>query len=108
MTTSRDDIPPERPPATTLKGREDQLIAAAIDLAAKQIKTGKASSQVITHFLKLGSTREQVEQARLRGEVELLQAKIDGMASAERMEALYAEAIQAMQIYQGHREEVIE
>jgi len=108
LTTSRDEKPPERPPATTLKGREDQLIAAATDLAEKQIREGKASSQVITHYLKLGSTREQVEQERLRGEVRLLEAKIEGMASAERMDALYAEAIKAMSRYQGHPEEVIE
>jgi hypothetical protein len=108
LTTSRDNIPPERPPATTLKGREDQLIAAAIDLAEKQIKKGSASSQVITHFLKLGSTREQVEQARLQGEVRLLEAKIEGMVSAERIEVLYADAITAMRVYQGQREEVIE
>lgn len=108
MTSRRDNIPPERPPATTLKGREDQLIAAAIDLAEKQIKNGKASSQVITHFLKLGSTREQVEQQRLQAEVRLLEAKIEGMVSAERIEKLYEEAITAMRRYQGHPEEVIE
>lgn len=108
MTTSRDNIPPERPPATTLKAREDQLIAAAYDLAEKLIKKGTASSQVTTHFLKLGSTREQIEKERLQGEVKLLQAKIDSMASAENMEQRYQDAISAMRRYQGHPDEVIE
>lgn len=108
MTTSRDSKPPERPPATTLKGREDQLIAAATDLAEKQIREGRASSQVLTHYLKLGSTREVLEQERLRNENKLLLAKVENMISAERMETLYAEAIAAMRRYQGHPEEIIE
>jgi hypothetical protein len=108
LATRRDKNPPERPPATTLRGREDQLIAAAYDLAEKQIREGKASSQVTTHFLKLGSTREQVEQQRLQGEVALLQAKIESMASADNMEQRYQEAIAAMRRYQGLPEEVVE
>ena len=39
-----------RPPATTLKGREDQLIALAVDRAEQQIRDGTASAQVITHY----------------------------------------------------------
>jgi hypothetical protein len=108
LATRRGNIPPERPPATTLKGREDQLIAAAMDLAEQQIRAGKASSQVISHFLKLGSTREQIEKARLEGEVKLLEAKIETMASAENMEQRYQDAINAMRRYQGHPEEPIE
>lgn len=108
MATSRDRKPPRRPPATTLEGRENQLIAAAIDLAERQIAEGKASSQVITHFLKLGSTREQIEKARLEADVKLLEAKVEGMVSADRIEQLYADAIAAMKRYQGREEEVIE
>lgn len=108
MATRRDKNPPERPPATTLKAREDQLIAAAYDLAEEQIRKGTATSQVTAHFLKLGSTREQVEQERLRGEVKLLQAKIESLVSAENMEQRYQDAINAMRRYQGHPEDVIE
>lgn len=88
-------------PATTLEDRENEVISEAIDLAEKQIREGTASSQVITHFLKLGSTREQLEQERLRHENELTQAKIEQMASASRVEELYAEAIKAMRSYGG-------
>lgn len=91
----------KRRPATTEKGREDQLISLAVDLAEKQMIEGTASSQVITHFLKLGSSREKLEQERLRGENELLKAKIDHMASAKRVEELYAEALSAMKAYAG-------
>ena len=81
---------PGRPPATTLEGRENQLIAEAVDLAEQQIRSGKASSQVITHFLKLGTTREKLEQERLANENSLLKAKVEALASSVRVEELYS------------------
>ena len=88
-----------RAPATTPEGRENQLIAAAVDLAEKQILEGTASSQVLTHYLKLATTREQLEKEKIRNENELLKAKVDSIKSAERMEQLYENAIEAMRGY---------
>lgn len=91
----------KRRPANTEKGREDQLISLAVDLAERQMVEGTASSQVITHFLKLGSSREKLEQERLRGENDLLRAKVETLASAKRIEELYSEALSAMKAYSG-------
>ena len=44
-------------PALTPEARENQMISLAVDLAEKQLMEGTASSQVITHYLKLGSTK---------------------------------------------------
>ena len=90
-----------RPPATTVEARENQLIAHAFDLAEKQILAGTASSQVITHYLKLGTTREKLEQEKLKRENELLKAKSESMASAQRVEELYSKALDAMRTYAG-------
>lgn len=95
------DTTTRRPPATTPEGRENQLISAAVDLAEKQIREGTASAQVITHFLKLGSSREHLEQERLRHENELTSAKIEAIKAAERIEELYKQALGAMSSYQG-------
>lgn len=92
---------PRRPPATTPEARENQLIALAVDLAEKQIMEGTASSQVVTHYLKLGSTREQLEKERLRSENELLKARVEALASNARVEELYGQAIKAMASYAG-------
>jgi len=92
---------PRRRPSTTVDGREAQLVSAAIDLAEKQIQEGTASSQVITHFLKLGSSREQLEQQRLVRENALLDAKVEQLASQQRMDELYREALDAMSMYSG-------
>mgnify|MGYP000169622357 FL=1 len=90
-----------RRPAVTEKGREDQLISLAVDLAEKQMVEGTASSQVVTHFLKLGSSREKLEQRRLEGENRLLQAKLDALAAGQRIEELYSAALDAMKEYKG-------
>lgn len=90
-----------RKPATTPEGRENELISAAHDLAEEQIRNGQASSQVITHFLKLGSSRERLEQERIAHENELLQVKREALQRADRMESLMIEAVNAMRSYQG-------
>lgn len=89
------------PAATTPEARENQLISIAYDLAEQQILEGKASGQVLTHFLKLGSSRERVEQARIEREIKLADAKIESLASNARIEVLYKDAMDAMRAYQG-------
>lgn len=88
-------------PASNPQERENQLISAAVDLAEKQIEEGTATAQVITHFLKLGSSRERLEQERLGQENILLNAKAEQLASQKRVEELYAEALSAMRSYAG-------
>lgn len=90
-----------RIPATTPEAREHQLIALAIDRAEQQLIEGTASSQVITHYLRLGSTREKLEQARLAKENELLDAKQRALDAAGRIEELYKTALDAMRSYSG-------
>lgn len=90
-----------RRPATSIEARENQLIAQAVDLASQQLAAGTASSQVITHFLKLGTTREQLEKARLEHETELLKAKVDDIASSARNEELLTKAIDVFTEYKG-------
>lgn len=89
-------------PALTPESRENQLIALSVDLAEKQLREGTASSQVITHFLKLGSTKNQLELEKIRHENALLEAKTKSLESAKRVEELYENALNAMKDYSGH------
>lgn len=91
----------KRRTATTDEGREAQLVSLAIDLAERQMSDGTASAQVITHYLKLGSTRERLEQERIRGENQLLAARTDNMSSLGRVEELYTQAMEAFRGYAG-------
>ena len=90
-----------RPPAMTPEAREKQMISLAFDTAEKQMQEGTASAQVITHYLKLGTTRERLEQQKMMREIDLLEKKAEAMISAQRMEELYEEAISAMRRYGG-------
>jgi len=88
-------------PATTPEARENQLIAAAVDLAEQQLLNGTASAQVISHYLKLGSSREKLEQQRLALENEFLEQKTEALRAAARVEELYSKALDAMRSYSG-------
>lgn len=90
-----------RRPATSPEQREMQLADAAYDLAEEQILSGTASSQVITHFLKAGSSRERLEQERMRHEVELMEVKREQLKSQQRVEELFVNALDAMRGYSG-------
>lgn len=83
------------------RNRENQLISMALDLAEEKLKSGTASSQLITHFLKLGTVREQLENEKLRSDLEVAKAKILDIQSKQDVKALYEEAINAMNIYGG-------
>lgn len=92
---------PSPRPAKTPEGRENQMIALAMDVAEKQMRDGTASAQVITHFLKLGSTKETLEKEMLAKRTALLSAKTESLESARRVEELYENALEAMRIYSG-------
>lgn len=89
-------------PALTPEAREKQLISLAVNLAEKQLIDGTASAQVITHYLKLGATTAQLEKEKLERENELLKAKTKALESAEKVEELYKNAIDAMRRYGGY------
>lgn len=89
-------------PALTPEARENQLIFLATELAEQQLRDGTASSQVITHYLKLGSSKEKIEMKKLEKELKLIDAKTEALESTKRIEELYSNAISAMKRYSGN------
>ena len=88
-------------PALSGEERENQLIALAINLAEKQLLEGTASAQVITHYLKLGSSKEKLEKELLEKQKELVDAKTQNLQSAKQSEELYSKALEAMRSYRS-------
>ena len=88
-------------PGLTPESREDQLVALAINLAEQQLLDGTASSQVISHFLKIGSTKERIEREILKEQKDLIKAKTEALKSEKRVEELYTNALNAMRRYSG-------
>lgn len=106
MAAKRNPEGPKRMrPATSPEGRENQLIALATDLAEQQLREGTASAQVISHFLKMGSPREQMERLKMDYEAQLLQARTDNITSMGRMEELTDKALRAFRQYAGQPDE---
>lgn len=100
--TNKTEPPKKMRPPLTPESREAQLICMATDLAEQQLRDGTASSQVITHYLKLGTTKERIEREILEKQKELISAKTEALQSAKRVEELYANAIAAMKRYSGN------
>lgn len=88
-------------PALTPEARENQMIALAIDLVEQRLINGTASSQETTHFLKLGSRKNQLEMEKLRSENELLKAKTEGIQAQIKTDEMFKEAIKAFRGYSG-------
>ena len=78
----------KRRTAMSVEARENQMIALAVDLAEKQLMEGTASSQVITHYLKLGSTKERLEKEMMQEQKKLLKAKTESLESAAEIKEL--------------------
>lgn len=91
-------------PALTPEARENQMIALAVDLAEKQLIEGTASSQIITHYLKLATTKEQLEKEKLEHENQLLAAKTEALQQSRRSEGFYEDVLRAFKIYSGSEE----
>ena len=93
--------PKTLPPTLTVEGRENQLIAAAYDLAEKRILEGTASSQELTYFLKAGSSKMKLELEHLREENTLLRAKTSALEAQINNEAILEKALKAFRSYRG-------
>jgi len=61
---------------------------------------------VLTHYLKLGSSRERLEQTRLEHEIELAKTKREQLISEMQMGELIQAALKAMRTYSGQPAEV--
>jgi hypothetical protein len=77
------------------------MVALAYDLVEKRMREGTATSQETTHFLKLGSSREQLEQQRLRHENQLTQVKIEAIERDKERDMNLLVVIDAMRSYSG-------
>ena len=73
----------------------------AMDLAIKQLREGTASSQIIVHFLRINSQKEQAELEKTKREIDLLKAKKKAIESGEEQDKKYEEVIRAISAYAG-------
>lgn len=96
----------DRPVPRTSEARENRIISYAIDLAEKQIREGTVSSQVLTHYLRLGTMKEKLRLVELERKNELMQAKVEAIRNSQVNNERYAEAIEAMKRYSGFKDDL--
>ena len=94
--------------ASSTEARSNQCVSLAIDLALQQLQDGTATSQVICHFLKLGTEQAKLEVEKTKRENRLLEVKAEAIDAGKRLEALYSGAIDAMKSYQGRGADILE
>ena len=87
----------------TPEGRENYLIDLAFDLTERMLRDGTATSQMITHFLRLATVKEQLENEKLRSDLKLAEAKIQQIQAQEDIKELYSQALEAMKSYSGEK-----
>lgn len=92
-------------PARTVEGREQQMMALAMDLAEQKLRDGSASNQLICHFLKQATVMAEIEKEKALADTELQKAKVKSINDAKSMEETYNRAIEALKSYQGTPEE---
>lgn len=93
-------------PDFTAAARERRLVGLAYDEAERRLKDGTASSEMICHFLRVGSSKEYLEQQLIAGKIELQAAKADMFKAQQKTEQMFVEAIAAIKTYQGDDEDL--
>ena len=93
---------PYRTPARDPDEWENRMISLTMEAVEERIRNGTASSAELVHFLKLGSSRERIEQEDKRKDIELKQAKTGAIETSQRIESLYENAVNAMRKYSGN------
>ncbi len=81
------------------EAQETKLVALALKQAQKHLEEGTASSQIVTHFLRLGSIKAQVELEKLELENRLLEEKIQAERSGQELNEMFAEVLVALKSY---------
>jgi len=102
-TKSKEEVPAKISirPALTPESREEQLIGLAIDQAERMLLEGNAPTQVIVHYLKLGTRQHRTEIKALEKEIELKDARIKALEGNENIKQLYEEALKSFKLYSG-------
>ena len=99
----KSDQPCVRPqaPAIGPANREQQLIGMAMDRAEQKFRDGTASDSLTIHFLRLATTKAELEKKKIEKEILKMNAQTNAIESTARVEELMVNAMEAMKRYGG-------
>jgi hypothetical protein len=87
---------------------EKRLIGKAYAEAERRLDDGTASSEMICLFLKMGSSKQYLDDQKAILDLEYTKAKTEMIRAQKRNEEQFAEAMAAMRSYQGLDDELEE
>jgi hypothetical protein len=76
-----------------------KLIALAYSQAAVELESGTASSQIVTHFLRLGAPETVLKNAQMELQNELLAEKIKSEREAQKIAGMVDDVLKALRSY---------
>ena len=94
-----------QPPTADPNAMVSRLGAMAYKRVEQRILDGTATSQELVYLMKLVSPTAQVENEILERQRDLIVAKTDQVKSQQRIEELYAGAMEAMRDYKGSNDD---
>jgi DNA polymerase III delta prime subunit len=90
---------PSMTPPLNDETQENKLVALAFKQAQSQLEEQTASSQMVTHFLRLGSQKAKIELKKLELENKLLEEKILAERSGMELNNMLGEVLAALKSY---------
>lgn len=88
----------------TPEGMESYLINLAMMRAAEMLEKGTAPSQIISHFLKLGTEKYKYERDKLKADTQLSISKANRLDAQQKSEEVAMKALEAFKRYAGIEE----
>ena len=87
------------------EARENYLANLAYELIEKKIKDGTASSQILCMLVGMKSEKSQLENEKLRSDLDVANAKIKNLEKQTSSEELMEKALAAFKSYSGKVDE---
>ena len=90
-----------RPPARSVEGKEAEMVYLAVGQAEQMLRECRAPSQIVSHYLKLGTRKYELEIEQAKLDLELTRAKTEAIQAAKDHGLMFERAIEAMKEYGG-------
>ena len=89
----------KRNPATSPQSQEQRCISLSYQLAEQMLEDGTAPPSIVAHFLKMGSSSQQIDTELKSNQAELAKSKAESITAAESNKEVAEKAIEALKGY---------
>lgn len=91
----------KRNPATSPQSQEQRCISLSYQLAEQMLEDGTAPPSIVAHFLKMGSSSQQIDAELKSNQAVLAKSKAESITAAESNKEVAEKAIEALKGYKA-------